>query len=86
MRQALWFGNLVVIAALIAFAWPLAASFLVGSVAVTLWLYGFAMLLDVALFVLWLFLAIRYSRRAAHGDLFTIPFVAKLTGTWSRKP
>lgn len=86
MRQALWFGNVALLIALIAFAWPLVVSFVVGNIAVTLWLYGFAMLLDAALFVWWLVLAIRYSRRAAGGELFTIPMVAPLTGTWSRKP
>lgn len=86
MRQALWFGNLALIIGMIALAWPLAASLILGDIGVTLWLYAFAMLLDVALFVLWLLLAIRYSRRAANGELFTIPLVAALTGTWSHKP
>ena len=86
MRQALWFGNLTVAIALAAFIWPLIVSFFATDVTVVIWVYVFAMLLDTAIFVTWLVLAIRYSRRAAHGDLFDIPWVARVTGTRSQKP
>jgi len=81
LRQALWFGILSGAVALVALAWPLALSVVVGSVAGVLWIYGVAMLLDLALFVLWLILAMRYSQRAGRGELFEIPWVARLTGT-----
>ncbi len=86
LRQALWFGNIAALGAFIAFVWPLAASLLIADVVATLWIYGLALLIDIAYFVLWLVLAMRYSRRAARGELFTIPLVARVTGTWSRKP
>jgi hypothetical protein len=85
MRQALWFGNLAVFLGFVAFAWPLAASFFVTDISVTIWLYSVAMAIDAVLFVWWLVLALRYSRRAGHGDLFDVPWVAKLTGTRSQK-
>jgi hypothetical protein len=85
MRQALWFGNLTVAIALVAFTWPLVASFLVTDVTLTIWLYVFAMIVDLAIFVVWLVLAVRYSRRAAHGDTFDVPWVVRITGTRSQK-
>jgi hypothetical protein len=85
MRQALWFGNCGVSIAFVALVWPLLASFLVTDVGITIWLYAFAMLLDLAIFVVWLVLALRYSRRAAHGEMFDVPWVARLTGTRSQK-
>lgn len=48
-------------------------------------MYAFAMLLDATLFVLWLVLAIRYSQRAAHGELFDIPWVARIKGKLPQK-
>ncbi|MHB8146278.1 MAG: hypothetical protein ACYDGM_03320 [Vulcanimicrobiaceae bacterium] len=86
LRQALWFGNFAAFGAFVAFLWPLAASLFVANVEATLWIYGLALLIDGAYFVLWLVLAMRYSRRAGRGELFTIPLVARVTGTWSRKP
>lgn len=85
LRQALWFGNIAAAIALVAFLWPLLLSFLVSNVTAIIWVYILAMLIDIALFVLWLVLAIRYSRRAARGELFTIPWVARITGTESPK-
>jgi hypothetical protein len=81
LRQAIWFGVLSGVIALIAFGWPLVFSLVVGNLAATLWSYGVAMVADIALFVLWLYLAIRYSQRAGRGELFEIPWVARLTGT-----
>lgn len=80
LRQALWFGNVAAFTALVALLWPLVFSVLIGNVVATLWMYGLALLADVALFVLWLVLAIRYSQRAARGELFDIPFLARFTG------
>jgi hypothetical protein len=81
LRQAMWFGLLSGVIALVAFAWPLLLSLLVENLLATLWIYGIAMVADIALFVLWLYLAMRYSQRAGRGELFEIPLVARLTGT-----
>lgn len=60
--------------------WPLLLSVVLTNVTATIWIYVFAMLADIALFVLWLVLAIRYSQRAARGELFEIPVVSRFTG------
>ena len=85
IRQALGFGILSSAIGLAALLWPLILSTLFGNVGATLWIYGVAMLIDVALLVLWLFLALRYSQRAARGELFDVPWVARLTGTSVRR-
>jgi hypothetical protein len=85
MRQALWFGNFAVAIAFVALLWPLLASFIIPDATFTIWIYAVAMVADVVLFVGWLVLALRYSRRAAHGDLFDVPWVVRLTGTRSQK-
>lgn len=85
LRQALKFGNIAALAALVAFLWPLLLSFVVSSVAATIWIYVLAMLIDIALFVLWLIAAIRYSQRAGRGELFEIPWLARRTGTTTPK-
>ena len=85
IRQALGFGILSSAIGLAALVWPLVLSVLLGNVVATLWIYGLAMLIDLALLVIWLLLALRYSRRAARGELFDVPWVARLTGTSVRK-
>ncbi len=85
MRQALWFGGICTVIGLLALAWPLLASLVVSSVAATIWLYVVAMVADVALFAIWLVLALRYARRASAGDLFDVPWVARLTGATSSR-
>ena len=87
LRQALWFGNVSAIAALVALLWPLAISLFLTSATATIWIYVLAMLVDSALFVLWLVVAIRYSQRAARGELFEVPYVTRFTGglTGTRK-
>lgn len=80
LRQALWFGNLSAATALAALLWPLLVSLAVSNVIATIWIYILAMLVDIALFVLWLVFAIRYSQRAARGELFEIPIVSRITG------
>ena len=60
--------------------WPLVLSSLVSSIGATIWIYALALLLDCALLVVWLVLAMRYSRRAGRGEFFVIPWVARLTG------
>ena len=85
MRQALWFGLIAVAIGCAALFWPMLASFFVTNVALTIWLYVLAMLADIALFVLWLVLALRYSRRAGRGELFDVPWAARLTGASSHK-
>ena len=85
MNQALWFGLIASAIGLAALFWPLLASLVVSNVTVTIWMYVFAMAVDVALFVWWLVLAIRYSRRAGRGELFDVPRVVRLTGASSHK-
>jgi hypothetical protein len=81
LRQALWFGGLFAVAGFVALVWPLLASFILTGILTTIVIYVAAMVLDLALFVLWFVLAVRYSRRAADGELFDIPWVARITGT-----
>ena len=85
MRQALGFGILSAVIGFAALLWPLVLSALIGNVVATLWIYGFAMVIDLALLVLWIVLAVRYSQRAARGELFDVPWVARLTGTSAGK-
>ena len=81
LKQALWFGNLAAIAGLLALVWPLILTSLVASIAVTIWIYWLALLIDCTLLVAWIVLALRYSRRAARGEFFVIPWVARVTGS-----
>jgi len=85
MRQALVFGLEAGVIGLFALIWPLLASFVISNVTAMIWLYAFAMVLDVALLVWWLLLAARYSRRAGNGELFDVPWVVRLTGASARK-
>jgi hypothetical protein len=64
----------------------LIVSFFATDVTLVIWVYVFAMTIDTVIFVAWLILAVRYSRRAAHGDLFDVPWVARITGTRSQNP
>jgi len=70
---------------LAALLWPLVLSTLIGNVVATLWIYGLAMAIDLTLLVVWIVLALRYSQRAGRGQLFDVPWVARLTGTSVRK-
>ena len=85
MRQALGFGILSSAIGLGALLWPLVLSTLLANVVATLWIYGLAMIVDLVLLVVWMVLAIRYSQRAARGELFDVPWVARLTGTSAGK-
>jgi len=85
MRQALGFGILSSAIGLAALLWPLVLSVVLGNVVATLWIYGLAMLIDLTLLAVWLLLALRYSQRAGRGELFDVPWVARLTGTSVRK-
>jgi hypothetical protein len=85
MKQALWFGLVSSAVGLVALAWPLLLTLAIPNVLFTIWVYVVAMVLDVALFVLWAVLALRYSRRASQGDLFDVPWVVRLTGASSYK-
>ncbi|MBV8198440.1 MAG: hypothetical protein JO263_09910 [Candidatus Eremiobacteraeota bacterium] len=86
MRQAFWFGAVWAAIAFAALAWPLGASFIVGSVGVTIVLYAVAIVADLALFVVWLVQAMRLSARASRGELFNVPWLERFTGSWSGKP
>lgn len=85
MRQALGFGLLSSLIGFVALLWPLLLSSLIANVVATLWIYGIAMIVDLALLVLWIVLAVRYSQRAARGELFDVPWIARLTGTSAGK-
>ena len=85
MRQALWFGLEAGVVGFAALLWPLLASFFITGVTAMIWVYVFAMIVDLALLALWLVLAARYSRRAAQGELFDVPWVVRLTGASSQK-
>lgn len=85
MRQALWFGIVACAVGFVALLWPLLASFIITNVALMIWVYGVALLGDIALLVVWLVLAARYSRLAGDGKLFDVPWVARLTGATSHK-
>lgn len=71
MKQAYRFGLRWFWIALAALVWPLLVSLLTGNATVTIVIYALALLLDAALFVIWLRLALRYSRLAARGESFT---------------
>jgi hypothetical protein len=81
MRQALGFGMLSSAIGFAALLWPLVLSASVANVVATLWIYGVAMIVDLALLAVWGLLAVGYSQRAARGELFNVPWVARLTGT-----
>jgi uncharacterized membrane protein len=85
MRQARRFGALVAVISFLALLWPLVLSLIVSNPTATLWIYGVAILADLALFVLWLILAIRYSHRAGQGELFELPFARRVTGTRAQR-
>ena len=86
IRQALWFGILAGTVALVALVWPLVLTAIVGATAppsaligATIWIYVLAFILDLAVFAIFLILALRYSRRAARGEMFEVPYVAPIT-------
>ncbi len=81
MRQALGFGAIASLIGLAALLWPLVLSLLLGSILATVLVYALALLVDVALFILWLVRAIGYSKRALRGETFEIPLVA----LWNRR-
>jgi hypothetical protein len=85
MRQALGFGILSSLIGFAALLWPLVLSMLVSNLIATLWIYGVAIIADLALLVFWILLAIRYSQQAGRGELFDVPWVARLTGTSVQK-
>jgi hypothetical protein len=85
MKQARWFGALVAVIGFVALFWPLAFSLIVSNPTATLWIYGVAIIADLALLVLWLVLAIRYSQRAGNAELFNIPWIARMTGRTAQK-
>lgn len=61
--------------------WPLVLTSFVANVGATIWIYSLALAIDFVLLVAWIVLALRYSRRAARGEFFVIPWVARVTGS-----
>ena len=80
MHQARWFGAAALAVAAVALLWPFLLSAVVGNVTAIIAFYIFALLLDLALLVVWLIAALRYSRRAAHGEWFEIPWLRRSRG------
>jgi hypothetical protein len=78
VRQALGFGLIASLAGFAALLWPLVLSLFVGNVTATVVFYTLALLLDIALVVVWLVRAIGYSKQAARGTTFEISIVAVL--------
>lgn len=72
IAQAVRFGIRSTAIGIAALVWPLIVSLLVGSLTFTLVAYVIALVLDAALFVLWLRHALRYSKRAARGETFAL--------------
>ena len=72
IRQALAFGLRWTLWGSIALVWPLALSLLARSIVATLVFYTVAFVLDAVLFAVWLVRALRYSKRAARGETFTL--------------
>jgi hypothetical protein len=86
LRQALWFGNALAAAWLVALLWPLLLTFVFPDMTATLWFYGLGMLIDTVLLIASIVAALRYSRRAARGAFFVIPWLARLTGSGPPTP
>lgn len=86
MNQALRFGIVVAIVGFAALVWPLVLAGFMQSFVAVLWIYCVAFAIDVVLFVLWTVAAIRYSRAAAAGTLFAIPWLAKIAGSATPTP
>ena len=72
VRQAVAFGLRWTAIWIGALLWPLIVSLLAGNITATLVLYVVAILVDIVLFVVWLRAAVRYSRRAARGETFSL--------------
>lgn len=70
IRQAVRFGVRSTLVGLSALVWPLVLSLLCGNLTATLVFYAVAIVLDCALFVIWLKRAVGYSKRAARGETF----------------
>ena len=80
MRQALWFGLASLGVALVALLWPLLLSALIPYSTAIIAFYAVALLVDLSLLVVWLLRALGYSRRAARGEWFEIPWLLRVTG------
>lgn len=72
VRQALRFGLTWSAIGLAALLWPLVFSLLVGSMPATVAAYTLAIVVDIAVFVIWLRRAVGYSKRARRGETFNI--------------
>jgi hypothetical protein len=75
VKQAVRFGVRSTVIALGALLWPLVLSLLFGNLTATLVFYALAIVLDFALFVMWLKRALGYSKRAARGETFALQSV-----------
>jgi hypothetical protein len=72
IRQAMRFGVRWSGAMAAALLWPLICSLLIENLTATLIAYGIAIVIDAAVFVVWLRLALRYSKQAARGKTFSL--------------
>ncbi len=72
VRQAAGFGTRWTLLGIGALFWPLVVSLLAGNATLTIVVYSVAILLDCRLFAAWLRQAVRYSKRAARGETFSL--------------
>ncbi len=70
VRYAVRFGTIWFAIALGALLWPLLVSLLAGNLSLTIVIYALAIALDCVLFVVWIRLALRYSKLASRGETF----------------
>jgi hypothetical protein len=79
VAQAVAYGLYVCAIALAALLWPLFVSLIFANGIAVLWIYAVALLVDIALFAIWLMVAVGYSKQAARGKMFEISRIARLT-------
>ncbi len=80
MHQARWFGGAALAIAAAAILWPFLLSAVVPNTTAIIAFYILALAIDLVLLVVWLVAALRYSRRAAHGEWFEIPWLRRSRG------
>jgi len=85
-RQAFVLGFIASLTYLVVLAFPLIAVIAVPSISTgaTIVVYTFGLVADVIVGIIFLLVGLRYSARAARGELFSIPIVTPIVDTWFR--
>jgi uncharacterized membrane protein len=85
-RQALILGLCGSLVFFIVLAFPLIAVIAVPSLSTgaTIELYAAGLVADAIVGIGWLLVGLRYSARAARGELFSIPIVTPIVDRWLR--